>query len=194
MQSSYKGENAVKTFGTWVWRWNFSGEKHGRQTHRLKCHINTWRWAYFREQQSPLARWRPRRRRHFALSFPSIKAVLLLQNTAEILGLSQILHHITFCVWATQPRRRRHISKQLLCKRWLCVCVCVGLFPSKWSQFCGFRRSIAQNNTGEEEVYCSLGLFNIKNDPKALFKILFLLLRTHFSATMLCKRQFKRIV
>lgn len=111
---------------------------------------------------------------HFALSFPSIKAVLLLQNTAEILGLSPILHHITFFVWATQPREKCHTSKQLLCKRKrkksdICVCVCVALFPSKWSQFCGFWHSITQNNAEKEGVHCSLGLFHIKKKAPKLF-------------------------
>lgn len=53
-----------------------------------------------------LSRWRPRRLWHFALSFPSIKAKLLLHNASEILRLSPVLHHITFCVEATQPSSR----------------------------------------------------------------------------------------
>lgn len=49
------------------------------------------------------------------------------------------------------------------------VCVCVALFPSKWSQFCGFWHSIAQNNAEKEGVHCSLGLFHIKKKAPKLF-------------------------
>lgn len=59
-----------------------------------------------------LSWWRPRRHRHFAWSFSSIKAVLLLQNTSEILGLSSILHHITFYISPTQPWQQSHMWKQ----------------------------------------------------------------------------------
>ncbi len=76
----------------------FQGKNTHRRTHthRLKCHVYTWRWASFRKQQTSLAQWRPRRRWHFALSFPSIKAVPSRQNTTEISGA--ITNIASYCI------------------------------------------------------------------------------------------------
>ena len=54
------------------------------------------------------------------------------------------------------------------------TCVC-RFISQQMSQFCGFWRSITQNNIGGEGAYCSLGLFNTKMAPKLFVKLTFFL-------------------
>lgn len=79
--------------------------------------------------------WRPWRQLRFALSFPSIKAVLLQQNTSEIFRLSTILHHITLYVSATLPWKQSHMWKQTLFK--------IPLLSSAWGFFLCLQRFCA---------------------------------------------------
>lgn len=134
---------------------------------------HTWRWAYFRKVTEFSCTMKTLKAPDVPpRAFPSIKATRLLQDAAEISGPSQILH-IKCCVWATQPWQRCHISKHLLCERTDCACVCGGVrvyFLRKWEQFCGFCRSITQNNIAGEGAHCSLCLFNIKIAPKLFLK------------------------
>lgn len=147
----------------------FWRENTGRQTNRLKCHVNTWRWAYFQKVTKFSCSMKTSKALTFCLELSINQSSTITAEYRRDLGaITNIASYYILCLSHPTKAAVSHIQTATLWK--MTIRVYVGLFSSKWSQFCGFWRSITQNNIGGEGAYCSLGLFNTKMAPKLFVK------------------------
>lgn len=166
MQSNKKGVNTVETFGTQkLLGLEENKRRKKRQADRLKCHVNTWRWADFITKLSSSIK--TLKALTFRLEHPINQSRTITAEQRWDPGATTNI--ASFSVWASQPRQQCHIQSATQRQKRLgecvyvrvCVWACVDLFPSKWSQLCVFCPPIRKASWEKREhiVHC---LFDIK--------------------------------
>ena len=115
----------------------FRRENTGRQTDRLKCHVNTWRWAYFQKVTKFSCWMKTSKALTFCLELSINQSSTITAEYRRDLGaITNIASYYILCLSHPTEAAVSHIQTAALWK--MTIRVYVGLFPSKWANSVAF--------------------------------------------------------